>query len=294
MADGTINESDFSEQHKIENDEETEKPNAAIEHFDSNQEAVKTKLNELLREIDDDLEVEETGQKMYEVMNDSEMEDDVQKHLNQCWLDHHLYLLQLSSDGSDLDLGNSENDEDLMIKKQSDQENQGTTANAEFTDQDRNDKAEDEITAKISEVSSLVQDKSEKNKEENEKLTAAIQQFDSDQESFKKKLNELSTEFDDNLKHVDLEVEETEQKMTGMFNESKMADDVEKHLDKLRLKFDLQFQSSSDDGSDLNIENSENVEDYVGNLKIKKQSDQENQETIANAEFTDQDRSEKV
>ncbi|CAK9140135.1 unnamed protein product [Ilex paraguariensis] len=124
MADGTINESDFSEQHKIENDEETEKPNAAIEHFDSNQEAVKTKLNELLREIDDDLEVEETGQKMYEVMNDSEMEDDVQKHLNQCWLDHHLYLLQLSSDGSDLDLGNSENDEDLKIKKQSDQENQ--------------------------------------------------------------------------------------------------------------------------------------------------------------------------
>ncbi|CAK9170599.1 unnamed protein product [Ilex paraguariensis] len=32
------------------------------------------------------------------------------------------------------------------------------------------------------------------------------------------------------------------------------------------------------DGSDLDLGNSENVEDYVGDLKIKKQSDQENQD----------------
>ncbi|CAK9140132.1 unnamed protein product [Ilex paraguariensis] len=76
------------------------------------------------------------------------------------------------------------------------------------------------------------QDRSEKNKEENEKLMAAIEHFDRDQEAF----NESSSKFDDDRKNVDhLEVEETEKKMTGMLKESKTADDVEKHLNQLQL-----------------------------------------------------------
>ncbi|CAK9162562.1 unnamed protein product [Ilex paraguariensis] len=95
------------------------------------------------------------------------------------------------------------------------------------------------------------QDMIEKNKEENQKITAAIEQFDSDKKSFKKNLNESSS------------------------------------------KFDFLFELSSDDGSDLDLENSENAEDYVKE-NLKKKSLQENQGTIATAEFTDQDRNNKV
>ncbi|CAK9183552.1 unnamed protein product [Ilex paraguariensis] len=219
MADGTNNDGDFSKQHKIENDkEEAGKPKVAIEHFDNNQEAAKKKLNELPSEIDDDrknhdIQVEETGQKMYEGMNESEMEDDVQKHLNHFWIDHHLYLLQSSSDdGSDLDLGNSENDEDLNIKKQSDQENQGTIANAEFTDQDRNDKVEDEIPEENSKLRSIV-----------ETLDQQISQFkrlarghkklcnddDSDDEEVLRKI--LGLKGDSKLEHLDNKSKDTDQ-----------------------------------------------------------------------------------
>ncbi|CAK9162563.1 unnamed protein product [Ilex paraguariensis] len=118
------------------------------------------------------------------------------------------------------------------------------------------------------------QDRSEKNKEENKKLRAAIEQFDRDQEAF----NESSSEFDDDRKNVDdLEAEETKKTMTGMLNESD----------------DNLFQSSFDDVSVLDLENSENAADYVKE-DLKKKSLQENQGTITKAEFKDQECSDRV
>ncbi|CAK9140129.1 unnamed protein product [Ilex paraguariensis] len=92
---------------------------------------------------------------------------------------------------------------------------------------------------------------------------AAIERFNSDQESFKKKLSE----FDDDCKIVDLEVEEIEKKMTGMLNESKTGDDVEKQL--------------NDD-----LENSENAKDlFLISFLVG---------TIMKAEYTDPGCNDKV